>query len=353
MAQLFISFYEKDWKMLIYCLQLSIFRFRNKIVFFLNSETMTISPDKQTILIIGAASKSAEAIGRVLSMSHYPFRIFWITSGTTPFVIPNNETIFQADFTNRKEIKELCLQLQPNFILNTAAYTNVDRAETERQKSWQVNVIGVENLVAVCRLTDAHLIHFSTDYIFDGAHGPYMETDKPNPLGYYGKTKVAGENVCIGGNIDYTLIRTNVLYGATKDLKQDFVMWTLKKLAEGKCFSVVNDQFSNPTFIDDLGYLVDKIIRSRVKGIFHAGGADWISRYEFAKIIAKIFREDASLIVPISTDDLQQIAPRPMRGGVITLKAETTFGMRFSGIESGLLAMRRQLQIAGHHNWTI
>lgn len=343
--------------MLIYCPQLSIFRLNNKIMLFsLNSDFMTIpqiQKEKQTILIIGAGSKSAEAIGRVLSMSHHPLRLLWLTSGTSPFIIPNNETIFQGDFTNRKEIKELCLHLQPNVIINTAAYTNVDSAETERQKAWQVNVTGVENLVAVCRLTDAHLIHFSTDYIFDGEHGPYVETDAPHPLGYYGKTKVAGENACIGGNIDYTIIRTNVLYGATKTLKQDFVMWTLKKLAEGKKFSVVNDQFSNPTFIDDLGYLVDKIIRSRAKGIFHAGGADWISRYDFAKMIAQVFREDQNHILPITTNDLHQAAARPMRGGVIPLKAETTFGIKFSGIESGLLAMRRQLQIAGHHEWTI
>lgn len=343
--------------MLIYCPQLSIFRLNNKIMLFsLNSDIMAIpqiQKEKQIILIIGASSKSAEAIGRVLSMSHYPLHVLWLTSGTSPFIIPNNETIFQGDFTNRKEIKELCLHLQPNVIINTAAYTNVDSAETERQKAWQINVTGVENLVAACRLIDAHLIHFSTDYIFDGEHGPYLETDKPNPLGYYGKTKVAGENACIGGNIDYTLIRTNVLYGATKTLKQDFVMWTLKKLAEGKKFCVVNDQFSNPTFIDDLGYLVDKIIRSRTKGVFHAGGADWISRYDFAKMIAKIFREDDNLILPITTNDLHQAAARPMRGGVIPLKAETTFGIKFSGIESGLLAMRRQLQIAGHHEWAI
>lgn len=313
----------------------------------------SISNDKQTILVVGAGSKSAEAIGRVLAMSDHSHRLLWLTSGTSQSVIPNNETIFQGDFTNRKEIKELCLHLQPNIIINTAAYTNVDGAETDRQKAWLVNVTGVENLVAVCRLTDAHLIHFSTDYIFDGEHGPYIETDRPNPLGYYGKTKMAGENACIGGNIDYTVIRTNVLYGATTTLKQDFVIWTLKKLAESKPFSVVNDQFSNPTFIDDLGYLVDKILRSRTKGIFHAGGADWVSRFEFAIMIAKVFREDIKLITPITTNELHQAAPRPMRGGVIPFKAETTFGIKFSGIESGLLAMRRQLQVVGHQERTL
>jgi dTDP-4-dehydrorhamnose reductase len=304
------------------------------------------------ILIIGAGSKTAEAIQRVCAMSDK--RQFWyVTSGVSQYAVPDNVTTFQCDFTNRKAIKELCLQLQPDVIINAAAYTNVDGAEAERQQAWKVNVSGVENLVSVCRSIDAHLIHFSTDYVFDGAHGPYTETDTPHPLGYYAKTKLAGENVCIGGNIDYTIIRTNVLYGATLNLKPDFVMWTLGKLAQKKPFSVVNDQFSNPTFIDDLGYLVDKIIISRTKGMFHAGGADWCSRYDFAKMIAKIFKEDPDLIQQLSTHELQQAALRPMRGGVVSFKAETTFGIRFSGIESGLLAMRRQLQVAGHHEWLL
>lgn len=307
----------------------------------------------QKILIVGAGSKTAEAINRVLAMSHTKYSLFWLTSGVFSNIIPNNETIFQSDFTNRKDVKEICQRLHPNFIINTAAYTNVDKAEVERQQAWQVNVTGVENLVSVCRLLDAHLIHFSTDYVFDGEHGPYSEMDTPNPLSYYAKTKMAGENACIGGNIDYTVIRTNVLYGATKALKQDFVIWTLKKLAEGKRFTVVNDQYSNPTLIDDLGYLVEKIIRNRSKGMFHAGGADWVSRFDFAKMIAKVFREDESFIVPISTTELGQTALRPMRGGVIPYKAETTFGMKFSGIESGLVTMKRQLQIAGFHEWAL
>jgi dTDP-4-dehydrorhamnose reductase len=311
----------------------------------------TAEPPK--ILIVGARSKTAEAISRVLAMSD-TIRAYYVSSSTSSaFAPPENGTVLTCDFTSRKDIKELCMSIQPDVIINTAAYTNVDAAELDKQKAWSVNVNGVENLVGICRLTDAHLIHFSTDYIFDGERGPYTETDKPNPLGYYGKTKMAGENVCVGGNIDYTIIRTNVLYGATKDHKPDFVTWVLNKLSEGKRFSVVNDQFSNPTLLDDLGYLVDKIVRNRTTGIFHAGGATWLSRYEFARSIATVFKESGDVIIPIPTSDLRQTAPRPMRGGLITLKTETTFGIKFSSVESGLLTMRRQLQVAGHHEWSL
>ncbi|MDW8218966.1 MAG: SDR family oxidoreductase [Bacteroidota bacterium] len=305
------------------------------------------------LLITGAGSKVAEAIARILLMSPLRHNLYFTTSGISGFAHPDGEKIIVCDVSNRKHLKELCLYIQPHVIINTAAYTNVDRAEIERQQAWKANVCIVENLVAVCRLVDAHLIHFSTDYVFDGEHGPYVETDTPNPLGYYAKTKLAGENVCIGGNIDYTIIRTNVLYGYTEQKKHDFVSWTLHQLDKGKPFYVVSDQFSNPTLIDDVGYMVEKIIRKRAQGIFHAGGADWVSRYDFARAIARIFRLPEDLVQPISTRELRQLAPRPMRGGVIAYKAEALFGMKFCGIESGLLTMKRQLQSAGCHAWIL
>ncbi|TAE25948.1 MAG: SDR family oxidoreductase [Candidatus Kapaibacterium sp.] len=312
----------------------------------------TIPKEKPKVLIIGSGSKIAEALWRVCRRLPSIADWYFMTSGHSQYD-NNMPPSTRCDFTNRKELKEYCLELQPNIIVNTAAYTNVDKAESERQLAWNVNVSGVENIVAVCRLVDAHLIHFSTDYVFDGVHGPYIETDMPHPLGYYAKTKLAGENACIGGNIDWTIIRTNVLYGATHLLKPDFVMWVLNKLTEKKPFGVVNDQFSNPTLIDDIAYFTNKIIHTRTKGLFHVGGADWCSRYDFAQMIAKVFKQDASLIQPITTVELHQAALRPMRGGMIPLKAEAMFGIRFSGIESGLFTMRRQLQIDGHHEWAL
>lgn len=257
------------------------------------------------------------------------------------------------DITSRKDVKELCLRLKPDFIVHTAAFTNVDACETERQKAWLVNVQSVEYLVQASRLMDAHLVHFSTDYVFDGHAGPYAESAIPNPLGYYAKTKLASENVCLTSSIDCTIIRTNVLYGPTQSLKPDFVMWVLGKLAEGKPFSVIDDQYSNPTLIDDLAHLVEKIIQSRQKGIFHTGGSNWENRYQTARRVATIFKLNADLISPTNSASLHQAALRPMKGGLIPLKAETTFGIKFSSLESGLLMTRRHLQQFGHRQWML
>jgi dTDP-4-dehydrorhamnose reductase len=311
----------------------------------------SFSQSEPVILVTGANSKLAEALARVFR-THGRKNVVFASSRPQTAVYYDYPTI-SLDITVRKDVKEVCLQWRPDFIINTAAYTNVDKAETERQASWTVNVSAVEHLLYGSRVIDAHFIHFSTDYIFDGESGPYTEEAQPRPLGYYARTKLASENICIGSNVHHTIIRTNVLYGATKLLKTDFVLWVLNKLAEGLPFSVVNDQFSNPTLLDDLAYMVERVIQTRKAGIFHSGGADWINRFQFAQKIAEVFKLQSEIMTPVSTAELQQTAPRPLKGGLIPFKAETALGIKFCGIESGLTTMRRQLQMMGHRRWML
>ncbi len=295
--------------------------------------------EKERILIIGAGSKTASAIKEVLT-AETPYELFFVEREPVPDF---SEDVLIAGFTNRREIREVCLNIRPTVIVNTAAYTNVDKCEQDKQEAWVVNVKGVENLVQMSRLVDAHLIHFSTDYIFDGAKGPYTEEDKPHPLGYYGKTKLASENVCKGGNIPFTIIRTNVLYGSISVRHQDFVTWLLTKLEKEEKVKVVNDQYSNPTLVDDLGIAVERIIKRKRYGIYNIAGADWLNRWEFARRIADYFGFNKELIEAITTEQLAQSAPRPKHGGLVTLKAETDLRMKMSGIENGLSMIKQRL----------
>jgi dTDP-4-dehydrorhamnose reductase len=311
----------------------------------------------QDVLVVGARSKVAEAITRVLTPNP-EYRLHFISTNAQTAQISERHFLYSADFTNKRSLKELCMKIRPQFVINCAAMTNVDACETEREQAWRVNVQGVENLVRICKIYDAHLIHFSTDYVFDGSTGPYTEQDLPNPISYYGRTKLAGENAILSEHIAHTILRVNVLYGATRELKQDFVIWLISRFALGavskeKPLTIVDDQYSNPTLIDDLGVVVDKILRSRKTGLYHLGGADYLNRFEFAKIIAGVYGFDQSLIVPMKTEALKQPAPRPLRGGLVTLKAQTDFSMQFAGVESGLYAMRRMLQSFGHHEWKL
>jgi dTDP-4-dehydrorhamnose reductase len=255
----------------------------------------------------------------------------------------------QLDVTNRGDVKSLISSFQPNVILNAAAVTNVDWCESNRAEAWKINVTAVEHLAEAARKVDAQLIHVSTDYVFDGKSGPYDETAKPNPLGYYGKTKLASENAIRTAGIHHTIIRTMVLYGSGIGVKANFALWVISSLKAGKLISVVDDQLGNPTFVGDLALAMIKAFELDREGIFHVGGGNQVSRYDFAVQVADVFHLDASLIKRIKTSDLMQASPRPMISGFITLKAETQLGMRFLTVQEGLTLLKHELQSNGRN----
>ena len=254
-----------------------------------------------------------------------------------------NVAYSQVNISSAKEVRTLIKTFCPDVIINAAAYTNVDGCETEKELSWAINVIGVENIVKYGRTCQSHLIHISSDYIFDGQNGPYSEDELPNPINQYGKEKLAAENVIKAGRIKYTIIRTNVLYGATQFGRPDFVKWVYTSLKEKKKIRIVKDQINNPTYIDDLTYAVEKIIANKKEGIYNIGGAELLSRLDFTYKIAEYFNLDKSLITPIVTADLHQRAKRPLNSGLINLKAETELNYHPLSIDKTLFFMKRGL----------
>lgn len=248
-----------------------------------------------------------------------------------------------CDLSDKENIKKSVYDFCPDSIINAAAYTNVDLSETERELAWKINVKGVEYLAEAARVIDAHLVHISTDYIFDGKKGPYNETAKPNPLGYYGRTKLASENALKISGINYTVLRTNVLYGIAKNSRPDFVKWVVNMLREGKQIKIVTDQINNPTFIDDLVQAINQAIEFRKFGIFNIGGAEFLSRYDFTLRIAEYFNLNKSLIVPIKTSDLNQAARRPLKSGLLTIKAQSELGFKPHTIDETLHLMQKEL----------
>jgi dTDP-4-dehydrorhamnose reductase len=249
-----------------------------------------------------------------------------------------------CDMTKRDAIKNIVLDFYPDYIINAAAFTNVDLCETERETAWKINVKGVEYLAESSRVIDAHLIHISTDYVFDGVRGPYDERAKPNPLGYYGRTKLASENVLKISGAYYTVLRTNVLYGIV-DNRPDFVRWVITSMKKGTQIRIVTDQINNPTYIDDLVQAVDKALEYKKYGIYNIGGREFISRYDFTLRIADYFKLDKSLITPITTDELKQPAKRPLRSGLITIKAESELEFKPHSINETLAIMKKELSL--------
>jgi dTDP-4-dehydrorhamnose reductase len=257
--------------------------------------------------------------------------------------VTDNYDYYCCDLTKRESVKKIIFDFYPDFIINAAAFTNVDLSEIEREIAWKVNVKGVEYLAEAARVLDSHLIHISSDYIFDGTNGPYAENAKPNPLGYYGRTKLASENALkISGSV-HTILRTNVLFGIAES-RPDFVRWVINSLRDKKQIRIVTDQFNNPTFINDLVQAISKIIEFKREGIYHIGGRDFLSRFEFSEKIADFFNLDRSLIKPIETEELNQRARRPLKSGLITLKAETELGFKPHTIQESLVMIKKELK---------
>jgi dTDP-4-dehydrorhamnose reductase len=249
-----------------------------------------------------------------------------------------------CDLMIRDQIKKVVSDFCPDFIVNTAAFTNVDLSETEKETAWKINVKGVEYLAEAARAIDAHIIHISSDYIFDGANGPYSEIDKPNPIGYYGRTKFASENALKISGAMYTILRTNVLYGIA-DSRPDFVRWVVKSVRDGKQINIVIDQVNNPTYIDDLVQAISKVSEFNKQGIYNIGGREFLTRFEFCEIIADVFNLDKTLIKPIVTEQLNQKAKRPLKSGLLTLKSETELGYKPHTIREALILMKRELNL--------
>ena len=256
----------------------------------------------------------------------------------------------QLDVTRRSDVKSLLSQYQPDVIINTAAYTDVDGCETDREFAWRLNVDGLKNLlIAARKLPNAYVVHLSTDFIFDGHDAPYAEDARPQPLSYYGKSKLASENALHSSGVPCAIVRTQLLYGNGYQVRKNFVTWVLSMLEAKQQFPVVTDQIGNPTFADDLAFGILKIIERRRQGTYHLAGPQAISRYEWAKTVASVFRFDPVLILPTVSAEIGQLAHRPPNSTFITLKFEAEFGMRFADVEQGLRRMAAQIRSGMNH----
>jgi len=242
----------------------------------------------------------------------------------------------QGDITKRKEIVDRVRHFHPKFIINAAAYTNVDRSEVEKDACWQANVDGVKHLAYAAKLSEARLVHISTDYVFDGIEGPYDEDDRPNPLGYYARSKLAGENELIASGADFAIARTMVLYGYAASSRLNFVTWVIEQLKNRAPITIVDDQFGNPTLADELAHAVIALAKSNENGVFHISGNEIIDRYSFVLHIAHVFGLDKSLVSRIKTADLNQPAPRPLNSGFKVDKLSKRLGITMSNALEGL-----------------
>ena len=273
------------------------------------------------ILVTGANGQLGQCLQKISSQ----FEEF-------EFIFTDSETL---DITNKEEVNDFFWQNAPDFCINAAAYTAVDLAETDIEKAFLVNADGAENLAEACAENNAQFIHVSTDYVFDGENNlAYTEEDFTNPLGVYGASKLAGDELALEVNPCSVILRTSWVYS---EFGKNFVKTMLNLFATKEELSIVADQFGQPTNANDLAEAIMKIIKSEkiTPGIFNFSNLGRISWFDFAKKIAELSEAKIKLNA-IETSQYPTPAKRPKNSVLDLDKISKTYAIQLKPWEESL-----------------
>lgn len=279
------------------------------------------------VVITGSNGLLGQSLLNLLLQEKDKYKVFGFSrgenrSGRSDF------SYVSIDITEEKNLKKLLLEIQPNFILNTAAMTQVDVCEDDKEGCDLLNVTVVKWLIEISEDINTHLIHLSTDFIFDGIKGNYKETDAPNPLSYYGFSKLKSEVLLMHSKINYTILRTILVFGKVHYMsRSNIVLWVKSMLEKGEEITIVDDQFRAPTYVEDLALSCKISMDKKAIGIFNVSSKEVLSIYEIAQQIADVFHLNKSLIKPISTATLKQTASRPPKTGFDLTKTNKELGL--------------------------
>ena len=247
------------------------------------------------------------------------------------------------DISRRDDLEAVIRAAAPDWIVNAAAITDVDFCEREPAKAALIN----RDTVGWMAATGLPVVQISTDYVFDGVAGPYLEDAPVNPLSVYGATKLESERLVLGQSPRSLVIRTMTLWGRGKGAKTSFVDFVRDSLKAGKIVRIVTDQIGNATLAEDLALSVWKLVEVGHSGVFHAAGSECNSRFEWAQAIADHYGLDKSLITPCLTADLKQAARRPLKSGLRSDKLIAATGFRPKDIAGQICRMDELAQTHG------
>jgi dTDP-4-dehydrorhamnose reductase len=223
--------------------------------------------------------------------------------------------------------------------------TNVDKCEKNQKECWEINVNAVENIANSCELVKAHLLHLSTDFVFDGTAGPYNETDQPNPLHFYAESKLKSEEIVQKTLTNWSIARTIIIYGITDNMsRSNIVLWAKSEIGKGNTINVVNDQYRSPTFAEDLAKGCISIIDKSAYGLYHLSGPKTYSILNLVYQVADFYNLDKSLILPVTSASLNQSATRPLSTGFDITKAKKDLDFNPVDFLEGIKIMDQQIK---------
>lgn len=264
--------------------------------------------------------------------------------GVNRLPVTDGYTYASLDITVQEEVNAVFDQFKPEIVIHTAAMTNVDTCETDQEGCDLLNVDAVAFIIQACEKHNSYLCHLSTDFIFDGADGPYTEEGIANPISYYGESKLKAEQLLLASSIRWSIARTVLVYGIVPDMsRSNIVLWVKKSLEEGKTIQVVTDQFRTPTLAEDLAIGCWLLAKDEVEGIFNISGSDFLTPYEMAVMTADYYGLDKSLLQKADSSTFQQTAKRPARTGFVLDKAKKVLGYAPRTFQEGIALMAQQV----------
>ncbi|MBC7892831.1 MAG: NAD(P)-dependent oxidoreductase [Sphingobacteriaceae bacterium] len=250
----------------------------------------------------------------------------------------------EMDITDPASVAAVMDEIQPQAVIHGAAMTNVDQCEFEKELCWKMNVLATEYIAKACLKHGSFLCHVSTDFIFDGTAGPYLEDATPSPLSFYGWSKYAAEEVVRRSGLRWGMARTVLVYGIAYDMsRSNIILWVKSSLEAGKPIKVVTDQFRSPTLAEDLAQGCWLIADQEAEGVFNISGSDLLTPYEMAHRTANFFNLDKSLITEADSSTFTQPAKRPPRTGFILDKARRVLGYAPHSFEEGIALLAQQV----------
>lgn len=297
---------------------------------------------KKSVLITGINGLLGQNLVQEFKADH---EIYGLDLNPGIFKKSDNIHVKQLDLNKTAALAEYVKTKKPNYVIHTAAYTNVDRAEDQTDLAFAVNAKVPGELAKICSRCDVPLVHISTDYVFNGEAGPYAEGDPCDPKGKYAESKYTGETAVLNSDAKTIVIRPNVMYGHGQQLTSSFVEWLLNELRNERSVRIVDDQFNNPTYARRLATVIRTSLEQNAWGIWHFGSKEVVSRYTFALKIADTFGLSSSLINAISTVELNQQAPRPMRSGLICEKLYKELKIPILSIDDELALLKEEMNV--------
>ena len=254
----------------------------------------------------------------------------------------------EFDLTRPDQMEEVVSETRPDVVISTAAYNAVDRCETERDVSWNANAVAPKMLAKICSRHQCRLVHFSTDYVFDGEkRTPYTESDSPAPVNYYARGKLAGEEAVLAADGAHLVMRTSWLFGQNVDHPKTFVHTILRQGVLGRAMKSTTDQNSVPTYVPDLAGWTVSLIEKGAHGLLHAVNDDPVSRIVWARAIVKEAEvagliEEAPFIEPVTTDYFTPGMARAEYTALDNSSMARILGVRPGSWRFGLAKMMRE-----------